>query len=86
MVAESNMRPERNRVAAHRSSEEFQPPEADVSGHVGRRVEHEQRDGDEAKVDEKREEIEKEKPLEEEEVGEDAAAEGASDLFHGALP
>lgn len=80
------MRPKRIGVTAHRSSEELQPPEAHAGGHVGRRVEHEQRDGDEAEVDEEREEIEEKEPLEEEEVGEDAAAEGASDILHGALP
>lgn len=43
-------------------------------------------DGDEAKVDEERDDVEHEEPLEEHEVDEDAGAELAANLLHGALP
>lgn len=43
-------------------------------------------DGDKAKVDQERENVEHEQPLEENEIGEDAAAKLATDLFHDALP
>lgn len=74
------------RRATYCSGEYLQPPEAHVRRHVGWGVENQQRDRDEAEVDEEGENVEQEEPLEEQEVGEDAAAERAAYLFHGALP
>lgn len=76
----------REQRATYCSGEYLQPPEAHVRRHVGREVENQQRDCDEAEVDEEGENVEQEEPLEEEEVGEDAAAEPAAYLLHGALP
>lgn len=76
----------RERRATYCSGEYLQPPEAHVRRHVGRGVENQQRDCDEAEVDEEGENVEQEEPLEEQEVGEDAAAEPAAYLLHGALP
>lgn len=76
----------RERWATYCSGEYLQPPEAHVRRHIRRWVENQQRDYDEAEVDEEGENVEQEEPLEEQEVGEDAAAERAAYLLHGALP
>lgn len=47
---------------------------------------NQQWDGDEPKVDQERDDVEHEEPLEEQEVGEDAGAEPAAYLLHGAVP
>lgn len=68
------------------SSQYLQAPEGHVSRHVGRMVVDQQWDGDEAKVDQERDDVEHEEPLEEHEVGQDAGAEPAAYLLHGTLP
>lgn len=68
------------------SSQDLQAPEGHVRRRVGRVVVNQQRDGDEAKVDQERDDVEHEKPLQEHEVGQDAGAEPAAYLLHGASP
>lgn len=70
----------------HSSSQYLQASEVHVRRQIGRMVVDQQRDGDEAKVDQERDHVEHEEPLEEHEVGQDAGAEPAAYLLHGTLP
>lgn len=70
----------------YNSSQYLQSSEAHIQSCVGRGVVNKQRDGDKAKVDKERENVEHEKPLEEQEVGEDAGTKLATYLLHYALP
>lgn len=72
--------------STYNSSQYLQSSEAHVWGYVGCGVGNKQRDGDEAKIDEERENVEHKKPLEKQEIGEDAGAKLATDLLHDALP
>lgn len=74
------------RASTYNSSEYLQSSEAHIQRYVGWGVVNEQRDGDKAKVDEERENVEHKEPLEEQEVGEDAGAKLATYLLYGALP
>lgn len=70
----------------HSSSQYLQTPEGHISRHAGRMAVDQQRDGNEAKVDQERNDVEHEEPLEEHKVGQDAGAKPASYLLHGTLP
>lgn len=71
---------------SYSSSQYLQAPEGHVGRQVGGIVVDQQRDGDEAKVDQERDDVEHEEPLEEHKVGQDAGAELSAYLLHGALP
>lgn len=73
-------------VSTHSSSQYLQPSEAHSRRYVGGVVINQQRDGDEAKVDEEGQNVEHEEPFEEQEVGEHTGAKLAAYLLHGALP
>lgn len=73
-------------ASTYNSSQYLQSPEGHIRGYVGCGVVNKQRDGDKAKIDEERENVEHKEPLEEQEIGEDAGAKLATDLLHDALP
>lgn len=77
---------QRSTAVTHSSREQLQASEGHVLGYSGQVVVRQHRDGDEPKVDQEGENVQQEQRLEEQEVGEDAGAEPAPDLLHGALP
>lgn len=74
------------KATAYNSSQYLQSSEAHIWRYVRWGVINKQRDCDKAEVNQEREDVKHEQPLEEYEIGEDTGAKLATDLFHDALP